>query len=202
MRSAVRDNWFKILMILAIIVLCWRRCSIPNPFGTGQTILKSDTVEVYIPGKDSIVYDTIKGDIQYRDFHHYHTDTIWDKDSSDWNVGYMYQKEDSLIDATIGVWTKEKPDSISFDYKAFIPTTYRVDTVERTITNTVRTTQLYLGPEAIVYPDFRGGFVTADLISSKGWQLEVGGGYGGNDGNFSPMVKVGFKRVISFRKKK
>lgn len=200
---AIRNNWFKVLTLIAIIVLLWRGCSIPNFFGTGQTIIQRDTTEILIPGKDSIIYDTIP-EIVYRnrDFHHYHTDTIWNKDTTDWSVGYIYEKKDSIIDAQIGIWTKERPDSISFNYKIFIPTVYKVDTLERIITNTVRTTQLYLGPEAVVYPGFRGGFVSADLISSKGWQVEAGIGYGEFNDGTQLMGKVGFKKVISFRKKK
>lgn len=199
----IRNWWFQIIIILALIVLFWKGCSINGVFGPGQTSLGKDTVTVYLPGAPMTLWDTTEKIIyRDRDFHHYHTDTIWDKDSSDWNVGYMYEKKDTLLDATIGVWAKEKPDSISFSYQATIPTVYRVDTIIHNIEEKVRVSQLYLGPEAIVYPNFKGGFVTADFISSRGWQLEAGIGYGGFNGSNNVWGKVGFKRVISFRKKK
>lgn len=197
----IRNWWFQILLLVGISLLLFRGCQTNGFFG--ETVVSTTKDSTYTKGSSDTVYVT-QIDTVYRteDFHHWHTDTVWNKDTSDWNVGYMYEKKDSTIDATIGVWTKEKPDSITFQYKASIPTITRVDTIKKTLTEKIRVSQVYLGPEAIVYPGFRGGFVTMDFIHRKGWQLEAGVGYGTFEQSSGPVVKIGYKQVISFRKKK
>lgn len=203
LRSTIRSAYALLITVIVIILLVARGCGPNNILGTGRTVIDTDTVTLYIKGKDRIIHDTTEKVVyKDRDFHHYHTDTLWKQGTKDWNVGYFYEKQDTLLNATIGVWAKEKPDSISFEYKASIPTVYRIDTIVNNIKEVERVSQLYLGPEAIVYPGFKGGFVTADFISSRGWQLEAGIGYGDFGTGFNPMGKVGFKKVISLRKKK
>jgi hypothetical protein len=202
LRSAIRNGWTLLITIVVVILLLDKGCSPISPF-SGETIIKRDTTTVYIEGKDSIIYDTIK-DIRYitKDFHYYTTDTIFKSDTSNWSIGHMYTKKDSLLNATIGVWSKEKPDSITLDYSMAFPTIFRVDTLINNITEKVRVNQLYLGPELIVYPGFKGGFISADFISHKGWQAEAGVGYGDFGTGFNTMGKVGIKKVISLRKKR
>lgn len=218
------------LSVLAIILFLWRGCTFKDIFNTGQKVIDTDTVivtntivdrvamENY---KDSITTwyhqnpievslykviknpDTPSSNIDLSDTSVFHSITEED-------MVYIYKREDSLLKANIFITSYCQPINVRFEYDVANTTikdsTFVKDsattTIEKTVTQKVRVTQVYLGPEAIVYPNFKGGFLTADLISSNGWQLEVGGGYGGNNGDISPMVKIGFKKVISFRRKK
>jgi len=111
--------------------------------------------------------------------------------------------KDSLLDATITVISETRP-FIKFDYKlkSFNTTTEITDSTFSQITEKVRVNQLYYGVEAIVYPGFKGIFFGVDLVSKKGWQVEGSIGAAQFDTGTDPMIKVGFKKLITFRRKK
>lgn len=125
-------------------------------------------------------------------------------DLSDTNVFYMrefvYEKQDSLLNYQIIVTSLERPDkvNIKYDLKNFTirDSVYVRDSISTQEIQKVRVNQLYVGPEAIVYPNFRGVFFSADFISKNGWQFEAGAGLL-NDKTIAG--KVGLKKVISFR---
>jgi hypothetical protein len=110
---------------------------------------------------------------------------------------------DSVIDASIMMVSETRP-YINFEYK----TKNLERTIEKTIwdsTHTetikkVRVNQVYFGGEAVIYPGVSSVFAGVDFVSKKGWQAEVGAGVNFND--MTPMVKVGFKPLFSFRRKK
>ena len=113
--------------------------------------------------------------------------------------------EDTLLEATITVLSDSRP-YVNFSYKMRNFNTVITNTIQdsshTTVTQKVRVNQVYLGPEAIIYPGFKGGFVTADFISKKGWQVEAGLGYGDFGEGFSPMIKAAWKPLITFRPRK
>jgi len=190
------------IVSIILILLLINKCE--SPIGSilngGSEVIKRDTTTIYIKGSPDTVF-TWRDTVVYRDrdFHHYHTDTVYNTDSSDFSVGYMYEKNDSVINATLGVWAKERPDSISFEYSALIPEITRVDTIESIIVEKVRVNQVYFGGNATVYPGFNSISMGADFVSKKGWQAELGVGY--NLSNNAPMISLGYKRLISFRKR-
>lgn len=125
-------------------------------------------------------------------------------DTSVFHDTYYYGKKDSSLEYTIEVYSPCNPDSVKMNYNLkkditlITDSTYRKDSIHEKQTLKVRVNQLYVGPEAIVYPGFKGGFLTVDFISKRGWQAEAGAGII----NSEPGVKAGFKWLVSFRKKK
>lgn len=198
LKTHIRNGYVLLSIIVITILLLKEGCS-PSSFFRGD-VISSDTSIVYLPGgSDTIYKETEKIVYRDRDFHHYHTDTVYNTDSSDFSVGYMYNKKDSVINAEIGFWAKERPDSITFKYSAIIPNI--IDTVikEVTIIDKVRVNQLYFGGNATVYPGFNSLTMGVDFVSKRGFQVEIGIGYDLSNNN--PMVNLGYKKLISFRKK-
>lgn len=111
---------------------------------------------------------------------------------------------DSLLEANITVLAKERP-IIMFDYKLKSFNTTITNSIKDStfseITEKVRVNQLYYGVEAIVYPGFKGIFGGIDFISKKGWQGEVSVGVAQFSGESDPMIKLGLKKLLTFRKR-
>lgn len=118
---------------------------------------------------------------------------------------FVYQRKDSLLDYSISVYGNERPSKVQIDYDikqlTIRDSIFVRDSIYEKETQKVRVNQVYLGPELIVYPGFKGGFVSLDFISKKGLQLEAGGGYAQFDNGAYLVGKVGIKKLITFRKR-
>ena len=125
-------------------------------------------------------------------------------DTNEFNIGlrtFYYNKKDSLLDYTIMVTSTERPEKVEIDYKVpqltIKDSTYVKDSIHEKITNKVRVNQVYFGGSAVVYPSFKAVFAEVDFVSNRGWQAEAGVGFMDN----APAIKVGLKKLITFRKK-
>ena len=227
LRSIIRNSWALLMTILAIILLVAQTCSPSGLLGGGEVVISRDTITVVetntIKVQDENYRDSVKT------WYHKNptrvpeyvyipregpgmdlSDTSGLFNSLEGTEIYTYGARDSLVSYMIYVRSAVKPAGVwqEYDVATFTITdsSYVRDStstkVTSTITNKVRVNQLYAGPEIVVYPGFKAAFLSADFIHKKGWQLEVGAGFGQfNEGNLL-VGKVGFKKLISFRKKK
>jgi hypothetical protein len=129
------------------------------------------------------------------------------EDTSSSLFTFYYEKRDSSLEYTIRVDSDCKPESVSMEYKVKEVThkdsTYVRDSIYVKQVDKVRTNQIYMGPEAIVYPNLQAAFFSIDFINKKGWQLEIGGGADITTiTKPKPMLKAGFKWVWNTRRKK
>jgi hypothetical protein len=114
------------------------------------------------------------------------------------NNHYLYKYKDSILDANMNVYANERPDSVIIDYSSIERIIKDSTYIKDKITEKVRVNQIYFGGNATVYPGFQSLSLGLDLVSKKGWQGEVGVGYDLSNNN--PMLTVGYKKLISFRK--
>lgn len=128
-------------------------------------------------------------------------------DTNEFNIGvrtFYYNKKDSLLEYTIMITSTERPEKVEIDYKVpqltIEDSVYVKDSIHEKITKKVRVNQLYFGGQGIVYPGLQGLLVGVDLISKKGWQGEASIGIDFNTGK--PIALVGYKKLLSFRKRK
>ena len=117
---------------------------------------------------------------------------------------YTYQRSDSLMDETIFVRSGCKPESIwsEYEYKQLMirDSVYARDSINESLIQKVRVNQLYFGGNATVAPGFNQVSMGLDFVHKRGWQVEAGVGYDLSNNN--PMVTIGYKKLISFRRKK
>jgi len=128
-------------------------------------------------------------------------------DTNEFNIGlrtFYYSKKDSLLEYTIMVTSTERPEKVEIDYKVpqltIKDSVYVKDSIHEKITEKVRVNQFYFGGQGIVYPGLQGLLVGVDVISKKGWQGEASVGIDFTTG--SPIALVGYKKLLSFRKRK
>jgi hypothetical protein len=232
LRSTYRNAYALLLTMIVIILLSARACSPGGFFGGTAVVGKDSTyvktVEVFKNVIDTTYTDSIitwyhQHPIQVPEYIYRNrpdgTDTdfsdiidmINELDSiNDSTEIFTYGAKDSVLNYMIYVRSRVKPVSVWLEYDVpsltIKDSTYQKDSThtkeEIKVSEKVRVNQVYLGSEAIVYPSFKGGFVSADFISNKGWQVEAGVGYGDFGNGVVPMGKIGFKKLISFRKKK
>ena len=117
---------------------------------------------------------------------------------------YYYGKKDSSLHYNIRVRGECKPVSLEMDYD-IKSITYRDSVYVRDSTYVKevlkkRVNQVYYGVESIVYPSFQGVFVGADFAHKNGWQVEASVGVAKFSENAQPMIKVGFKKLITLKK--
>lgn len=112
---------------------------------------------------------------------------------------FYYRKKEKDIDYAIKVSSQCRPDSVNINY--VLNQMIINDSVleKTTITQKVRVNQLYFGGEIVVYPGFNSVYAGLDFVSKKGWQIE--GAVGVNINELKPQVKVGLKKLITFRGK-
>ena len=118
---------------------------------------------------------------------------------------FYYGKSDSSLSYTIKVISDIKPVKVEMEYdilKLMVKDSIYVrDSVNIKQVDKVRVNQLYYGIEAIVHPGLRGMFAGVDLVSKKGWQFEAAIGLANMNNLPEPMIKVGVKKLLTFRKK-
>jgi len=118
---------------------------------------------------------------------------------------FYYAKSDSSLKYTIKVTGEVKPIKVEMEYNllklAIKDSVYIRDSVSVKQIDKVRVNQFYYGIEAIVYPGLRGMFAGVDFVSKKGWQFEAAIGLANMNTLAEPMVKVGVKKLLTFRKK-
>lgn len=118
---------------------------------------------------------------------------------------YHYGKKDSTLRYSIKVFSECKPSHVELDYDVknvtYRDSIYVRDSVFVEKIVKVRTNQLYYGIESIVYPGFKGAFAGIDYVSKKGWQAEASIGVAQFNEGAQPMIKLGLKKLITFRKK-
>ncbi len=186
------------LLIIVILVLI-KGCGQGSSDFYGNEVIGSDTT---IVEKSDTVFSSdtiIKHDIKY--ITNIKLDTVYEHLNGS-PYTFIYNRQDSLLKYSIFVNSSIQPDSVGlkYDINSFLihDTTIITDSIIKTITNKVRVNQVYFGGEAVVYPGFNAVFGTVDFVSKKGFQIEAGVGVMDNN----PAVKIGFKKLISFRKKK
>lgn len=112
---------------------------------------------------------------------------------------FYYGKKEKDINYTIRVSSQCRPDSVNMEY-AINQMIINDSVLEKTtITQKVRVNQIYFGGEVVVYPNFNSVYAGVDFVSKKGWQIE--GAVGLNVNELQPQVKVGLKKLITFRGK-
>lgn len=201
MRHFIRDFWFQILVLIGLVLLLLRfGCNDPVKTIKGRPeVIRVDTVETVKHTRDTIVKWSNK--VIYRNLPLISTDSsvIDLSDTNEFKMMYYYRQKDSLLDATIMVSSHERPDSVGIEYSVLKESIIDSFTIERTITEQVRVNQLWFGGNATAYPGFNSITMEVDFVHKRGWQVEVGAGW--NISNNNPLVTVGYKRLISFRKK-
>ena len=203
MIDSVKKYWGAIALIVVILLLL-DKCS-SNPI---KTIAGKPEV-IY---RDSIVYTDRYIDTLYKwkDRVRVKTQYVLVGDSPDgidfgdtsvFNSNhYVYQHNDSSIKSSISVFASERPDSVVLDYSILETTIKDSSNTTTKITEKVRVNQLYFGGNATVYPGLNSISLGLDFVSKKGWQAEIGVGY--DLSNSNPIVTAGYKKLISFRKRR
>jgi hypothetical protein len=186
------------LLITIAIILFLRGCKTPKEtiktVHTRDTIFTTDTVINYVEKehinikpiiiRDSIPFESITND---------------SGDTSVFYSTYIYPVKDSLLEATISAYSQTKP-KINFKYKLKNYTIH--DTI--LIKDSVYTEKLslknkmYFGSEVVVKPMFTQVYLGVDFAHKKGHLFNLSGGY--DLQNEQPLIKVGYKKIISFKK--
>lgn len=190
------QNTLVLALIIAIVILLLDKCS-----RKVEPVIEIKKETVYIKGKDSIYTNTI---YKWRDrkvvILSLDTNRIDLSDTNVFHDTFYYPVKDSSLDGTIIIKSEIVPNMVTFDYKvkdSFINTNIiRVDTIKEIITNSVRVNQLYFGGSTIIYPNFNGVFAELDFVSKRGYSINGGIGVL----NQTPSIKIGFKKLITFRK--
>jgi len=119
---------------------------------------------------------------------------------------FYYGKKDSSLHYNIRVYSEVKPAKLEMEYDVkkltLRDSVYVRDSINVNQTYKLRVNQLYYGGDVILYPGFRGVFVGLDFIHKKGWQAEIGAGVASFNADSDLMLKFGFKRLLSLRKKR
>ena len=219
LRSTIRNSWALLMTVLAIILLVGKACSPSGLFGGGEVVVHTDTLTI-----------TETNTVRVADEHYRDSLTTWfhqnpkkvpeyiyvdrelpgDTVKSDSSQVYSYGAKDSLLNYMIYVRSIQKPDGVWLEYD--VPSLTITDSsfvrdststiVTNNITKKVRVNQLYVGPEVIINPGFKGGLISADFIHKQGWQVELAAGYGNFGDRDGTMFKVAYKPLITFRKKR
>jgi len=195
-------NPILLALIIVVVILLLDKCTRNKVNTSTPEVISSKSDTIYLPGVETIKWDTTYKKIyvaaQYVPLDSQRIDL---SDTSVFHDKYYYSRKDSLLDFTITVDSEIKPNDVQIEYnllqRDILKSTTRVDTVKTTITNKVRVNQVYFGGSAVIYPSFKAVFAEVDFVSKKGWQAEAGIGFMDN----APAIKVGLKKLISFRKK-
>jgi len=114
---------------------------------------------------------------------------------------YIYLIKDSLLDATITTISEDRPE---VDFKYSLKNTTITNTItikDSTYTEKIiNTNKLYFGGEVMVQPLLNSAYLGLSFAEKHGNLFEVSAGYDFERGN--PLVKVGYKKLISFKKTK
>jgi hypothetical protein len=198
-------RYWGIIALIVVILLLLDKCS-SNPIKEIKSLSKPEVIY-----RDSVVYEDRYIDTLYKWKDRVRVKTQYvlvegapsGADFSDTSVfnsnHYVYQHNDNSIKSSISVFASERPDSVILDYSVLETTIKDSSNTTTKITEKVRVNQLYFGGNATVYPGFNSLSVGLDFVSKKGWQVEGGIGYDLSNNN--PMFTVGYKKLISFRKK-
>jgi len=190
------------LLLILIVILSLKECN-------SDPIIKTIVKKEYIKGKEIVVHeiDTIQTTterIVYRNLQPIEHDRMDLSDTNVFNRTFVYPIKDSLLKASITINSEVRPSNVDFDYKMTFPTiiekinTSRVDTLKITEETIKRTNQMYFGGELVVKPLAKEIFLGLDFVEKHGHQVELGVGY---DLTYkTPLIKVGYKKLISFRK--
>jgi hypothetical protein len=177
------------LVIAIAVILFLKGCEKPKEIiktvYTRDTIYKSDTIVEYITNE------------------HYNlsVDTFYltPNDTSSFLSTYVFPVKDSLLEATILAKSKTRP-IIDFKYKLKNFTIH--DTL--LIKDSVYTEKLelknkmYFGSEVVVKPMFTQLYLGVDFAHKRGHLFSLSGGYDLRDNE--PLIKVGYKKIIRFKK--
>jgi hypothetical protein len=179
------------LAILVVILFLLRGCNKPLP--PKETVVRIiDTI---------IQFDTIVDTFEV-----HHTELIPIKvetmDLSDTNLflfKYHYPIQDSLLDGTIIALSNDRPQ-IDFSYKLKQFTIDKNTVIKDSIYKEVviNKNKLYLGGEMLVSPFLNQAYVGVSFEHKRGHLFNVDLGFHFN--NNQRLIKVGYKRIISFKK--
>jgi hypothetical protein len=121
-------------------------------------------------------------------------------DTSVFRSKYIYLIKDSLLDATITTISEDRPE---VDFKYSLKNTTITNTITiKDSTHTkefITTNKLYFGGEVVVQPLLNSAYLGLSFAEKNGNLFEVSAGYDFERSN--PLVKVGYKKLISFKKK-
>jgi len=218
-------NTFLLLLTIVVIILFVDKCS-QEPCGSDGEVISSKTETThfkdssFVHYKDSIdtwvhhAYVEVPEVIPEGFEEEYHTPyfpPVREYDLSDTTevlpklYTFYYGKADSSLKYSIKVVSEIKPFKLEMEYdllqRTILDSTH-TEVHDSTFTkqiDKVRVNQLYYGVEAVVYPNLQAAFVGVDWVSKKGFQIEAGIGVDITNQNL--MGKVGFKKLLSFRKK-
>jgi len=187
------------LIILIAILLFLKGCDnkpkeVIKTVHTIDTIYKSDTIINYIEKEHTNLTPNVI--IKDTSFKH---DRIDLSDTSVFWSTYIYKIKDSLLNATISAYSQTRPQ-IDFKY------TLKNFTIKDTILikdsiyteKLINKNQLFFGSEVVVKPMFTQLYLGLDFKHKKGHLFNISAGYDLRDNE--PLIKVGYKRLISFKK--
>ena len=186
------------LIILIAIILALRGCEKPKEviktIHTRDTIYKSDTIINYIEKKHSNIQPTKV--IRNTSFKPKGMDL---SDTSVFWSTYLYNIKDSLLNATITAHSQSRPQ-IDFKYKLKNFTIHDTLLIKDSVyvEKLEQRNKLYFGSEVVVEPMFTQVYLGLDFAHKKGHLINLSGGYDLQNNN--PLIKVGYKRLISFKK--
>lgn len=188
--------------LIALVVFLFMRNGCSEPVVKVKEVRFTDTT--YLPGKTDTVYFTrYIEDIQpsiIRDSIPF--DSIMDDfgDTSVFYSTYLYPVKDSLLEATITATSQTRP-KIDFEYT--LKSLHTTDTIQIKdsiyVKEQIITNKLYMGGGFSVQPLMRQMYFGATFAEKRGNLFEAGVTYDFESN--SPMVSVGYKKIISFRKK-
>jgi hypothetical protein len=203
-----------LLIVILVIILMADKCS--NRSGK-EYILTTDTITKVVTNTLTVIDTTFRDSVITWHTQHpkkvkeyiYIDNKPLDIETPDSSETWTYSDKDSLLSYMIYVNGYKKPNNVWIKYDVAKLTikdsTYVKDSTVTTVTNDitkkVRVNQFYIGGESIVYPQFRAALISADFVNKNGWMLSGGVGYGFFNNSSELVAKIGFKKVISFRKK-
>jgi hypothetical protein len=189
-------KYWGVIALAVVVLLLLDKCS-NNPIKTiiskPEVIYRDSIREVYTHTTDTID--------RWRERVVSNTEYVFIDSPQDSSIAnhYLYKYNDSILDAKINVYADERPDSVIIDCSSLERFIKDSVYVRDKITEKVRVNQVYFGGNATLYPGFNSLSMGLDFISKKGWQAEIGMGYDLSNNN--PMMSVGYKKLISFRRK-
>jgi len=217
-------NIYLLVITILFIALLFDKCT-TEPCGEGVVVsskIDMDSVrthyEVYSDSSIAWVHNNysevpeLKPDgtkVEYVFIHNDLNEDMMDlSDTSVFNTEidtFYYGKKDSSLHYNIRVFSEVKPERLEMEYDikelSIRDSVYVRDSINVKQTDKVRVNQVYMGAESIIYPGFKGVFLGGDFVSKHGWQTEVSIGVAQFSGNATAMIKVGFKKLITFKKK-
>lgn len=216
-------NAYILIATILVIILTFDKCT-QKPCGADGEVISSiidiDSVRTHYEHYSDSTINWVRHDyeevplLEDEEYHDVYFPPVRDNapgiDLSDTNVFYSevdtfyYGKKDSSLHYNIRVIGEVKPVRVEMEYDikelSVRDSVYVRDSINVKQVDKVRVNQLYYGAEAIVYPGFKGLFGGIDLVTKKGWQFEVAVGLAEFESESDPMLKVGIKKLISFRK--